>query len=245
VDHPRRLAALLELTCSDDPGEALHAIQQLRRELDGLETEIAATALGGGLSWSQIGAALGITKQAAHRRHSRTVRALDKAAETDHRGRHVIVTPEVRAAVRFAREEAQRAAVQSVGTEHLLLGVLRAADPPLLGALRRRGITAARARSVLEATTETPLGVTRLAARRAGDVGERSHEVALPLSRLAQGVLSEALRDRAERGSGRLSARDLLHAVVRDGSGGARRTLDRMGVSREQLQAGLAEASAA
>jgi transcriptional regulator with PAS, ATPase and Fis domain len=51
-----------------DPSSALRAIADLRRRLEELEEHHVETALARGASWSEVGAALGISKQAAHKR---------------------------------------------------------------------------------------------------------------------------------------------------------------------------------
>jgi hypothetical protein len=56
-----------------DPLDALEAVRELRRELDGLEEEYVRAALVGGASWDTIGSALGVSRQAAHRRLARRV----------------------------------------------------------------------------------------------------------------------------------------------------------------------------
>lgn len=52
-----------------DPRVILESVTALRRELDALEPELISRALAAGASWSQIGRALGVSKQAAHREH--------------------------------------------------------------------------------------------------------------------------------------------------------------------------------
>jgi hypothetical protein len=52
-----------------DPETALRALTALRRELDTIEPELVQRALGAGASWSHIARSLGVTKQAAHRKH--------------------------------------------------------------------------------------------------------------------------------------------------------------------------------
>lgn len=51
-----------------DPQPALQAVSQLRARLAELEEHHVHRALAHGASWSEIGRALGVTKQAAHRR---------------------------------------------------------------------------------------------------------------------------------------------------------------------------------
>jgi hypothetical protein len=52
-----------------DAEMALRALTALRRELDAIEQELVQRALGTGASWSHIARSLGVTKQAAHRKH--------------------------------------------------------------------------------------------------------------------------------------------------------------------------------
>lgn len=54
----------------DDPDDALAAVVALRRLADRIEQEAVAKALKEGWSWSRIAQALGISKQAAHKRLS-------------------------------------------------------------------------------------------------------------------------------------------------------------------------------
>lgn len=53
-----------------DPEEALAAVVALRVLADRIEDEAVGTALKQGWSWSRIAQALGISKQAAHKRLS-------------------------------------------------------------------------------------------------------------------------------------------------------------------------------
>ena len=55
---------------AEDPAAALAAVVSLRLMADRLERAAVAAALAQGWSWSQVAEALGVSKQAAHKRHS-------------------------------------------------------------------------------------------------------------------------------------------------------------------------------
>jgi hypothetical protein len=59
---------LNSLPSPDDPENALAAVVALRRLADNLERRAVAQALNQGWSWSRIAQALGVSKQAAHKR---------------------------------------------------------------------------------------------------------------------------------------------------------------------------------
>ena len=52
----------------EDPAAALAAVVALRRQADRLERASVARALEHGWTWAQIAEALGVTRQAAHKR---------------------------------------------------------------------------------------------------------------------------------------------------------------------------------
>lgn len=54
----------------DQPAEALAAVVALRLMADRLERKTVKKALEQGWTWAQIADALGVTKQAAHKRHA-------------------------------------------------------------------------------------------------------------------------------------------------------------------------------
>lgn len=62
------------ITVPDDPEQALAAVVALRRLADKTEATAVTSALQQGWPWSRIAQALGISKQAAHKRLSHLAR---------------------------------------------------------------------------------------------------------------------------------------------------------------------------
>lgn len=60
----------IEVPSADDPATALAAVVALRRLADRLERAAVAEAIRQGWTWAQIAEALGVTRQAAHKRHA-------------------------------------------------------------------------------------------------------------------------------------------------------------------------------
>lgn len=68
---PTEVAALASDTT--DPRRGLAAVVSLRRLTDALELAQVESALRAGLTWADIAAELGVTRQAAHKKFSRRV----------------------------------------------------------------------------------------------------------------------------------------------------------------------------
>jgi DNA-directed RNA polymerase specialized sigma24 family protein len=62
-----------KLPSPDEPEEALAAVVALRRLADTLERRAVRAAVRQGWSWAKIAQALGVSKQAAHKRLSDTI----------------------------------------------------------------------------------------------------------------------------------------------------------------------------
>src|SRR3954464_342202 len=111
----------------------------MRSELDRLERDAVACARVAGSSWSTIADALSITRQAAQKRHRGATPPRDEASAASPM-RTVLVTAPARMAVRLGRQEARAMGSDVVGTEHLLLGILRSGGHQAARVLNHLGV---------------------------------------------------------------------------------------------------------
>src|SRR4051794_28768638 len=133
----------------DDPAGGLAAVRELREHLARLESIHVENALRDGWRWSDVAGALGLSKQAAHRKYALTMRSRLAAADVPAGGeRRLVVSDEARLTVLLARQEAEALRRSAVGTEHLLLGLTRSAATAEL--LEELGVTSESARGVVE-----------------------------------------------------------------------------------------------
>jgi transposase-like protein len=113
--NAQNIVALLERALTvPAPIESLATLAELRHELDELERTHVARALQAGDSYADIARPLGISRQAAHRRY-RDLASAPPARPT--------LSPEARAALLKAREEAARHGSVSIDSTHLLLAI--------------------------------------------------------------------------------------------------------------------------
>jgi hypothetical protein len=64
-----------ELTLPEEPADGLAAAVALRRLADRLEAEHVEHAIRDGWSWARIAEALGVSRQAVHKKHARRLAA--------------------------------------------------------------------------------------------------------------------------------------------------------------------------
>ena len=227
----------LAATAATDTGNplgALTALSELRAALDRVERDQVALALDAGWSWGAIAGALGVSRQAAHKKHRERAADAKPSRPTSLKPGRILVTSEARSAVRNAREEAGRCGVSQVGTEHLLLGILRCEYSAAVRALESIGVTLEAAR---EAAMPTLTGASADESEPAGD-----EEAAIsPVTRAA---LEQSLREATHRGDGYLGVEHLLLSLIRDKDSGATRTLAELGITESQLRHALQQATA-
>ena len=221
----RQLGDLLRRAVSpEDPDDSLRAITALRGELDRLERDAVACARVAGESWSTIAGALSITRQAAQKRHRGAAPAPDAAPAPM---RTVLVTAPARMAVRLGRQEARAMGSDIVGSEHLLLGILRSGSHQAARVLNDLGVSLDDARAAAQPT----LVDGKAHSEPAGKDG---------ISTYARSVLEQSLREAIARGEGHIGVEHLLLALLREDVGGAARTLAELGIDPEVVRERLA-----
>jgi ATP-dependent Clp protease ATP-binding subunit ClpA len=106
---------------SDDPGEGLRGVVALRRLADHLERRHVAAARRAGWSWQEIGDALGVSRQAVHKKH-RKQQMFER------------FTAPARSAVERAREEAALLGHLRIGMDHLVVAAAAQSEGELSAA---------------------------------------------------------------------------------------------------------------
>jgi hypothetical protein len=222
------------LNTAEDPDDALRAITTLRGELDRLERDAVACARVAGASWSTIADGLSITRQAAQKRHRGTKQAaaatttVTAPSATAASVNSVLVTAPARMAVRLGRQEARAMGSEVVGSEHLLLGILRSRDQRAARILTDMGVSIDDARVAAQPTLVDGRGH----GEPAGKDG---------ISGYARSVLEQSLREALSRGEAHIGVEHLLLALLREDVGGAARTLAELGVDADEVRARIGD----
>jgi hypothetical protein len=207
----------------EDPGHALWAIAELRARLDELEEFQVENARRDGLSWSEIARPLGVTRQAVHHKYARRLESSRQGA----RQNRIVVSGDARRCVVRARREAAAFGHETVGTDHLLLGLL--AQHEIAQALAPLELDLARVLFVVVASR----------GKRNRPRQERAGSGPIPVSEPARAALEQSLREALRLGDDTIAARHVFLALLREEQGAAVRVLDRLGVAPDDVEACL------
>jgi ATP-dependent Clp protease ATP-binding subunit ClpA len=206
VPAPQHRICLLaeEAATTTEPETALEKLRELRDELVAFERARVAQALRTGSSFGSVAKALGISRQAAHRRY--------RELAPPH-GKSLSLSSQVRQAIRLAREEAAAAGARGLSSGHLLLGVLRSGGGTS-SALEAGGVTA---------------DATRRCLRSDGDGDSPGDPTGT--AETAKAVLAEAAQIARARHARSIEADHLVLAALNGPDGGARRAVTALGVT--------------
>lgn len=211
----RTLATSAQQALGREPGKALAAIKRLRQELDDLEETQVANALSRGWSWARIGRALGVSRQAVHRKYSRCAPAPLAWARPS-------VASNLKVAIAVARTEAAARGDVLVGTEHLLVGLLQQGESCATDALRSSGASLRTMRAALDVLAPTDICTVRPSQ--------------ISLTRRASRAIDRAARIALRQQSERITEEHLLRALLLSPDSGAAHVLSATGVSPARVK---------
>ena len=218
------LQELIDGVRADAPGadvllqlsQASETAADLEETTDALLGHFVDQCRRSGCSWSEISGALGVSKQAAHKRFSFDVASYER------------FTDRARAVLAQSVEEAQGLGHGFVGTEHLLLALFEFPDGLAAQILAEAGIT----RTLVE--TEVLVQVNR---------GTQSKEGKLPFTPRAKAALQNAVGEALQLGHNYVGTEHLLLGLLSDGNAVAGKILTGLGSSRDVVRAWIRRAS--
>jgi ATP-dependent Clp protease ATP-binding subunit ClpA len=201
----------------EDTSDALlgHFVDRCRRE---------------GRSWSEISAALGVTKQAVHKRFSAAV--ADQIIAAVPAPTFERFTPRARSVLKAAAEAAHAAGHPRVSSGYLLLGLFAEPDGVAARALEATGVSQEHIRAALQTTAGPD---AHAAASRPGLAG--SPEDAGRYTPDAKRVLRDALAVALELAHNYIGTEHLLLGLYGDPASPAARILASAGASEDDIRA--------
>ncbi len=207
----------------DNLSDAVTVSAQLTDQADSLIGHFVDQARRSGASWSQIGASMGVSKQAAQQRFVprgpvRTGTGFGDFSRFTLRARNVLTA---------AEDLAQAAGVGAIGTEHLAVGLLAEPEGIAARALAALGVSPGQLRSAFGAPDLAGTG-NAPAGKPAGG-GPAAARVPLGLGAVA--TLKGALRSALQRGHNYIGTEHILLGLV-DEEDATAATLERLGVTR-------------
>jgi hypothetical protein len=220
VDLPQLISAVED--GADDPLGRVSSAAALKDQIEGLADDLldhfVKAARKQGCTWTQIGDALGVTRQAAQQRHGGLLDRLLKERRTFNR-----FTERARTAVTEAQAAARARNHGRVGTEHVLLGLYAGDDANVaVTALARLGVERAAIERLVDERVER------------GATPVRGH---LPFSPHAKKTLELALREALALGHNYIGTEHIVLALRRVDEGAAGQILGELGVSYADLRA--------
>jgi hypothetical protein len=214
---------------SEEPLDLVATAMGVKADLDDVTDSLIGhfvdQARRSGCSWSEIGAAMGMTKQAAQQRHTNE---RPRGRERSH-GRSPMFarfTPRARMAVREADAAAAELGHDQLDTEHLLLGLLAVPRSIAGESLAAMGVTAKAVVAELEVGS-----VPRPRGRRRR----------VPFTALAKQTLERSMHEAAQLGHNHIGTEHVLLALLEVRDGAAATILTNAGVTHARALADITE----
>jgi Clp amino terminal domain, pathogenicity island component len=228
------LVADIEREAPDDPLAQLRAAARKRDELAALADDLLGhfveAAREAGATWSDVGDALGVSKQAAQQRHtarpSGARRALGKLFPKLADGSFRRFTPRAREVVLGAQTAAVGFGHDRIATEHLLLGLYGQPGSVAVVVLERLGVDAGR------------VGADIAEAHPPADAEVKGH---VPFADGAKDALEGSLGVAMRLGHNYIGTEHILLALLEAEGGLAAEVLAAQGVTAEAAEAEVVE----
>jgi ATP-dependent Clp protease ATP-binding subunit ClpA len=221
-------AAVAEL---EDTSDALlgHFVDRCRRE---------------GRSWSEISGALGVTKQAVHKRFASSM--ADKIIASTPSPTFERFTDRARKTLAAAIRIAQEQGLREASSAHLLLGLYTQPEGVAAKALAemdvsRETVEAAILAAAAQTANATPEGTAESGRSKAGSGGEPAAAPATKLTPDGRRVLRDALAVALEQGHNYIGTEHLLLALYRDPGSPAAAILTAAGATEREATAHVTE----
>jgi hypothetical protein len=231
ANEPVRLDDLITHVTAQHPdggplahlSDAMLASQRLGDVADQLIGHFVDQARRSGASWSAIGEAMGVTKQAAQQRFVPSVPDLDLGDSRLNR-----FTPRARSTIVAARREAFVSKDRKVGTEHLLLGLLSEPEGVAARAIAALGVTPGQIRDQVGAG---PVPDPALVPKRR-----------IPFTSPAKKAVELSLHEALALSHNYIGTEHLLLGILAEERGTAAKALGELGITKEPARAWITQA---
>ena len=226
MGRPFQLDDLIETVARSDRtplenvSESVVLAHHLEEMADHLIGHFVDQSRNAGASWAEIGEALGVTKQAAQKRF--VPRPMQD-------GKQLLFSRfnnEARVAVRESMEQARALGHDHIDTGHIVLALVANPNGLAARAIAAQGVSTDEVRVAINAVLGPP--------------SENPIPDHVPWEADAKKVLDLSLREAFRRQDGHIGAEHILLAVLRDQKSIGGTTLSRLGVSRKEIENGIA-----
>lgn len=178
-----------------------------------------------GASWTQIGDALGVSKQGAQQRF--VPKGPVDASDFANKKLFSRFTDRARGVVLHAQEEARERKHNYIGTEHVLLGLLKEDEGVAAHAVIELGVSLDAVRSLVES--------------RVPAAGSETPSEHIPFTPRAKTVLELTMREALKLGHNYIGTEHIILAILAEHDGLAGKALRDLGIDYEAMHTKIAE----